>query len=82
MPDELDTALRNIQSDVPEARQNLSKEEKLKLVKKWGPKRVAEILKAKGQIPDSRLPFIFNNVDTQDLLDILSNDMSEVLPKE
>ena len=79
MTDELYQALRQIKSDIPKGRENLSLEEKLKLLEKVGPRRVQEILKAKGSLPMNRIPFIFNNLDTQDLMDILSNDFSEAL---
>lgn len=81
MSDQLDEALRNIQADKLEARTEISEEEKQQLVERWGPKRVRDIVKAKGQIPASRIPFVFNNVDTQDLLDILANDMTAAIAK-
>ncbi|SME96064.1 hypothetical protein [Pseudobacteriovorax antillogorgiicola] len=79
MADKLDQALRDIQAELPSPRLHLSRAEKVELIKKWGPKRVRDILKAKDTLPYRRLPFIFNNVDSQDLIDILNNNFDEVL---
>ena len=79
MTDDLQNAIRGIKADQLTPRENLTEEQKRILVERWGPRRVADILKAKGQIPIGRLPFIYNNVDTQDLLDILANDMTTAI---
>ena len=77
--DELDEALLGIQADKLEARLSLSLDEKIRLVEKWGPKRISDLVKAKSQIPIQRIPFIFNTIDTQDVLDVLANDMEDAI---
>ena len=81
MPDDIIKSLENLAGGLPTARLNLSKEEKLELIKKLGgPRSVTSILKSKKDYPLRRIPFIFSSLDTQAVVDVLANDMSDVLP--
>lgn len=37
------------------------------------------ILKATKNYPKERIPFIFNNIDTQAIVNVLANDMTEAI---
>ena len=80
MSDELTKSLQNLTGSLPTPRLNLSRDDKLMLVQKLGgPRTVKSILKARGKVPESRIPFLFSSLDTQAVLDVLANDMAEVL---
>jgi hypothetical protein len=80
MPDQLTESLLNLAGSLPTPRLNLSKDEKKALIKKVGGLRTAQsIVKAKKDYPVSRIPFLFSSLDTQCVVDILHNDMSDVL---
>jgi hypothetical protein len=80
MSDKLTESLLNLTGGLPAPRLNLSKDEKKALIEKIGGPRTAQsIIKAKKDYPVSRIPFLFSSLDTQCVVDILSNDMSDVL---
>ena len=80
MSDELTKALLNIAGGLPTPRLNLSRAEKLELIQKLGgPRTVKSIIKTKKDVPAARIPFLFSSLDTQSVVDVLANDMSDVL---
>ena len=80
MSDELTKSLLNLSGGLPAPRLNLSKEDKLTLIQKLGgPRTVMSILKTTKDVPASRIPFLFSTLDTQAVVDVLANDMSDVL---
>ncbi len=79
MTDDLTKALRKISSDLPPPRLNLSQQELQLLKKKLGPRTITSILKAKKQLPERRIPFLFNSLDSQDVLDVLNNCWDGIL---
>jgi hypothetical protein len=79
MDDDLTRSLLSLAGDFPKPRLNLSNAEKAKLVERLGPRTTRSILKAKKDFSLSRIPFLFSTLDTQDVVDVLNNDMSEVL---
>jgi len=80
MPDQLTESLLNLAGSLPTPRLNLSKDEKKALIARVGGPRTAQsIVKAKKHYPVSRIPFLFSSLDTQCVVDILHNDMSDVL---
>jgi hypothetical protein len=80
MTDKLTESLLNLTGSLPAPRLNLSKEDKKALIAKVGGPRTAQsIIKAKKDYPISRIPFLFSSLDTQCVVDILNNDMSDVL---
>jgi hypothetical protein len=83
MPDDIIKSLENLSGGLPAPRTNLSKEQKMELIKKLGgPRTVTSILKSKKDYPLTRIPFIFSSLDTQAVVDVLANDMSDVIPIE
>lgn len=80
--DDISKALRAIRSDLPAPRMNLPAEELRKLMLKVGPRTVKSLLAAKKQLPEARIPFLFNGLDAQDVLDILNNSWDDILPLE
>jgi len=85
-PDEIGDSLVNLKpddSDRLEPRRNLSDKEKFKLMEKvGGPKTLASIVGAKKDFSIARIPWIFNSIDSQSVIDILYNDMSCCMPKD
>ena len=79
MTEDLENSLRDIKSDLPEPRINLSHNDKLSLVRRIGPRLCRDIVKAKSQLAESRIPFVFNRVDSQDIVDLLNNDMLDAI---
>lgn len=49
------------------------------LVMALGPRTVQNILHAKETYKLARIPFLFNSLDSQQVIDILVNDESEIL---
>ncbi|MEI6397885.1 MAG: hypothetical protein WCO71_03850 [Pseudomonadota bacterium] len=80
MSDKLTESILNLTGSLPAPRLNLSRDEKLALIAKvGGPRTTHSIIKAKKDYPASRIPFIFSSLDTQCVVDILANDMTDVL---
>ena len=73
--------IEQIKADLPQPRA-LTDEEKLVLIKAiGGPRTVNSILKAKKDFAIARIPFLFNSLDTQLVIDVLANDWQEALDK-
>lgn len=80
--DPLAKSLRDIKSDIPEPRRNLTEEEKDALiVTLGGPRTVRSILKAKETLPQARIPFLFSSLDSHAVLEVLVNDMTSALKR-
>ena len=80
MTDDLTKQLEQIKSELPTPRKNLNLDEKVALIKNiGGPRTTRSILKAKETLPIARIPFLFNSLDTQFVMDVLENDMDEAL---
>lgn len=78
--DDLRQSIENLSGEIPSPRLGLSLEQKIELVKVLGgPRTVTSILKCKKDYPLKRIPFMFSNLDTQAVVDILANDMEEAL---
>ena len=78
--DKIAEQLSHLKSDLPEPKPNLSLQEKIELIKAaGGPRTVESILKAKKDFPLERIPWLFNSIDSQIIIDILNNDMQEAL---
>lgn len=81
MNDLLTRSLQELTGDLPKPRFNLSDAEKESLVARLGPKTARSIVNAKKDFPHQRIPFLFSALDTQDVVDLLWNDMSDVISK-
>lgn len=79
MSDDLTERLRALKADLPLPHTHLSEEEKVELLLRVGPRQARDIILAKKQLPIARIPFVFNRVDTQDLIDLLQHDFTEPL---
>jgi len=75
MTDDIARVLQNLTGDLPQPRLNLSESEKDALVKRLGPRTARNIVRAKGDYPVARIPFLFSTLNTQDVVDLLANDV-------
>jgi hypothetical protein len=74
--------LTNLSAPPPAPRTDLSEQEKDELIQKVGGHLTTEsILKARKDYPKSRIPFLFNSLDPQAVVDILHNDMSAAIDR-
>lgn len=80
MDDDITNALMNLDGKPPEA-QNLTESEKDLLIQSLGPKTTLNIIKAKKDFPLSRIPFLFSSLDTQKVVNVLHNDLSEAIKR-
>lgn len=76
--DDLDKSLRDIKADVPAGRPNLSLSEKQALLQRLGRHRLRDVVKAGKELPKSRIFFLFNSTDSQDIADVLANTWDDV----
>jgi hypothetical protein len=81
MSDDLTKALEKLSGEQPTPRLNLSESEKDRLVAKIGPRTARDIVKAKKDLPHRRIPFLFSTIDTQDVVDLLANDMEAAIQR-
>lgn len=80
--DPIAKSLRDIRSDIPEPRRNLSEADKDALIATvGGPKTVRSILRAKDTLPQARIPFLFSSLDSRAVMEILVNDMTDALKR-
>ncbi len=80
MADDLEQRLRGLQAALPGARQNLSEDEKDQLIVAiGGPRTVDTIRKAMGNFPHERIPWLFNSLDSQAVVDVMANDMEAAI---
>jgi hypothetical protein len=77
--DNLEERLRALKGNVPAPRTNLSEAEKAALVARVGPRTARSIVNAKRDFPVSRIPFLFSKIDTQDVVDLIANDVDEAI---
>jgi len=84
MSDDISKVLQNLTGDLPQPRLNLSESEKDALVMRLGPRTARNIVRAKGDYAIGRIPFLFSTLNTQDVVDLLANDViaaiARVLP--
>ena len=78
LSDKLTDALRDLKAALPRE-QKLSEREKDQLIADLGYGTVQNILKAKSTLPIARIPFLFNTIDTQKLVNVLGNDLTQAL---
>lgn len=78
LSDKLTDALRDLKAALPRE-QILSEQEKDQLIADLGYGTVQNILKAKSTLPIARIPFLFNTIDTQKLVNVLGNDLAQAL---
>jgi|GEM_PF-4168517 hypothetical protein len=82
MVDPIEQQLRALRSQLPEPRLNLTEDQKDELVAALGgPRTATSILKAEKDYPRERIPFLFNSIDPQLVLDILHNDMQAAIAR-
>jgi len=82
MDDEISEALRKLPSELPLPRTNLTEEQKDLLVKACGgPLTAKKIVNAVKTLPRQRIPFLFNLIDTQVVVDILANDVDAAIKR-
>jgi hypothetical protein len=77
--DDLTQALENLSGGSPSPRLNLSEQDKAELVERLGPRLARDIVKAKKDYPLKRIPFLFSTVNTQDVVDVLNNDVDAAI---
>ncbi len=74
--DPITKQIRDLRSELPAPRRGLSEAEKDTLIAAvGGPRTCQSILNARKHAPEGRIPFIFNSLDSQMVVDILANDM-------
>lgn len=79
--DDLTRALEQLSGELPEPRTTLTEAEKDQLVARIGPRTVRSIVKAKAECPLQRIPFLFSTLNTQDVVDVLANDLKAALER-
>lgn len=81
LSDDLTKALERLSGDLPKPHCDLSEANKDALVRRVGPRTARDILKAKKQLPLRRIPFLFATINTQDVVDLLANDMDAAVAR-
>lgn len=82
MKDDLEERLRALKSQLPNARKNLSDEEKDALIQAvGGPRTALSIRKAMKDLPHERIPFLFSSLDTQAVVDIMANEVDDAITR-
>ncbi len=81
MPDDVAKVLQNLTAALPEPHLGLSEEAKDALVKRLGPRTARSIVRAKQDYALARIPFLFSTLDTQDVVDLLANDVTAALAR-
>jgi len=80
--DPIDNLLRQLAGQLPQPRPHLSEEQKDQLIVTVGGVLTAEnIIKSQNDYPKERIPFLFNSLDTQAVIDILSHDMKAAIAR-
>jgi hypothetical protein len=77
--DDLTERIETLKGDLPQPRLNLTNAEIKELVLRIGLASARDILKAKRQLPQARIPFLFSSLDTQAVVDLLANDVDEIV---
>jgi len=78
--DDLTQQIMNLKADLPKPRK-LTESEKDHLIQKLGRDTVKKLVAAKKELPKKRIPFIFNSLDTQSVVDVLYNNWEEALKR-
>lgn len=73
--DDLTKVLESLSGERLQPHRNLSESEKDAIIAKIGPRTVRDIVKAKADFSEARIPFLFSTIDSQSVVDILANDM-------
>ena len=82
MSKDLEQRLRDLKANLPAARLQLSETAKDQLVTAVGGPRTAEsIRKAMKNFPHERIPWLFNSLDSQLVIDIMANDMDAAIAR-
>ena len=82
MADDLEERLRALKGELPTPRTGLSEAEKDELIVAIGGPRTAEsIRKATRNFPHERIPWLFNSLDSQLVVDVLANDMEAAIAR-
>jgi hypothetical protein len=81
MVDDLTKALERLSGELPVPRIRLSESDKDALIALIGPRTVRNILRASKDFKVERIPFLFSTIDTQAVVDVLANDMTEALER-
>src|SRR5690348_17063939 len=82
MTDDMEQKLRELRSNLPTARQNLSESDKHQLIQSIGGSRTVEsIRKAMRNFPHDRIPWLFSSLDSQLVVDVMANDMESALAR-
>ncbi len=81
MVDDITKALERLSGALPRPRTGLTESEKEELIARIGPRAVRDILRAKKDFKVERIPFLFSTLDTQSVVDILANDMTQALAR-
>lgn len=77
--DSIQKSIEDLRGDVPEPRKDLCHTDLVAIVKQLGVRTVTHIVAAKKDYPLKRIPFIFNSLDTQLVVDVLFHDMSKAV---
>ncbi|MCX6127724.1 MAG: hypothetical protein NTX25_01510 [Proteobacteria bacterium] len=81
MTDDIEKSLRSMTSNLPNARPNLSEKDKDQLIAALGILTVENIRKALATLPHSRIPFLFSSLNSQDVVDIMANDLDAAIAR-
>ena len=82
MSDDIEKSLRALAGDKTIARKDLTEAEKDELVKAvGGPLTASSIQKALKDFPRKRIPFLFNSLDPQLVVDVLENDLAQAIER-
>lgn len=80
--DRLEDMIRDLKGQLPKPRTGLSESEKDELIQQVGGVLTAmNIIKAQAEFPQNRIPFLFNNLDSQAVVDLMANDMQAALER-
>lgn len=80
--DPISDSLQSLSGSLPNPRLNLTEAEKDALIAAiGGPKTAQAIITAKKELPLSRIPFLFSSLNTQAVVDILYNDVSDAISR-
>ena len=84
--DEIEDRLRSLESEKIEPNIYETEEKKLELVRKVGPRTAKNILNARKDYKESRIPFLFSSIHPQLVIDVLHNkplkEIEKLLEKE
>ncbi|MFK7825662.1 MAG: hypothetical protein AB8G05_16035 [Oligoflexales bacterium] len=79
LKNKIEEQILQLKADLPKP-DILNEQEKFKLIRDiGGPRTVISILKAKKEFPLSRIPFLFNSLDTKLVINVLANEWDDIL---